>query len=60
MWVDADKLVAEALADAERGKVVSIPSFKWKVAIFFAKHLPRRVLYLVTRMLQSSRRPGKK
>ncbi len=59
VWVDVHNLVAEALADAERGKVVSIPSFKWKVEIFFAKHLPRPVLYLVTRMLQSSRRPGK-
>ncbi len=49
MWLDADELVADALRDLRRGKVVSVPSWKYKVAAFGLRHLPRRVLQRVAR-----------
>ena len=49
MWLDADKLVQEALRDLRRGKVVSIPSWKYKVAVFALRHLPRPLLQRVAR-----------
>ncbi|GAB2489672.1 SDR family NAD(P)-dependent oxidoreductase [Luteococcus sediminum] len=36
VWVDPDVLVREALADAEKGRTISIPTAKWKAAIFLA------------------------
>jgi len=49
MWLDADKLVQEALRDLRRGKVVSVPSWKYKVAVFALRHLPRPLLQRVAR-----------
>ena len=40
LWLDADRLVARGLADAERGRVISIPSVRYKVLILFARHVP--------------------
>ena len=36
MWLDADALVAECLKDVAAGKVISIPSFRYKVMILGA------------------------
>lgn len=55
VWVDADLLVREALADADKGHGISIPTAKWKAAIFVAKHGPATVIRTVSRMLTSSR-----
>ena len=49
LWLDADRLVADALRDLRRGKVVSVPSWKYKVAVFGLRHLPRRMLQRVAR-----------
>ncbi|WP_420176485.1 SDR family NAD(P)-dependent oxidoreductase [Luteococcus sp. OSA5] len=56
VWVDPDVLVREALADAEAGKPISIPSLKWKAAIFLAR-LPVAppVVRFLSRKLSSSR-----
>ncbi|MFT4189349.1 MAG: SDR family NAD(P)-dependent oxidoreductase [Aeromicrobium sp.] len=40
MWLDADRLVAEALRDLERGKSLSIPSKRYKVLATLARHAP--------------------
>ncbi|NBM19196.1 SDR family oxidoreductase [Streptomyces sp. GC420] len=44
MWLDADKLVAEALSDMARGKSVSIPDPRYKVLLGAAKVIPRNLL----------------
>jgi short-subunit dehydrogenase len=49
LWLDADELVRDALRDLRKGKVVSVPDWKYKVAVFALRHLPRRVLQRVAR-----------
>jgi short-subunit dehydrogenase len=49
LWLDADALVLDALRDFRRGKIVSVPSWKYKVAVFGLKHLPRPLLQRVAR-----------
>ncbi|WP_405924281.1 SDR family NAD(P)-dependent oxidoreductase [Streptomyces sp. NBC_00035] len=44
MWLDADKLVAAALADLSRGKTLSIPDPRYKVLMGMAKVTPRSLL----------------
>ncbi len=55
MWLDADDLVTEALADAEHGKVISIPSKRYGILMNLAKPLPRVVIRTISRALSSSR-----
>jgi short-subunit dehydrogenase len=55
MWLDADALVAECLKDVADGKVISIPSFRYKVMILGARHAPRSVIRRVSRRLRSGR-----
>ncbi|MFF0382781.1 SDR family NAD(P)-dependent oxidoreductase [Streptomyces sp. NPDC004286] len=44
MWLDADKLVAEAVNDLARGKTVSIPDPRYKALMGLAKIAPRGLL----------------
>jgi hypothetical protein len=44
MWLEADDLVATALADFDRGRVYSIPSARYKVITTAARLVPNRVL----------------
>jgi short-subunit dehydrogenase len=44
LWLDADELVDDALRDLRRGRAVSVPDWKYKVAVFALRHLPRGVL----------------
>jgi short-subunit dehydrogenase len=39
-WLDADQLVAACLADAERGRSLSIPTAQYKLAVTAMRHLP--------------------
>ncbi|MER6530692.1 SDR family oxidoreductase [Streptomyces sp. NPDC001508] len=41
MWLDADKLVATALADLARGRTLSIPDPRYKALMGLAKMAPR-------------------
>ena len=56
VWIDADKLVRACLADAEKGRIESIPDVKWKIAMFIGDHGPRGLARLVSRMLTASRK----
>ncbi|WP_199547390.1 SDR family oxidoreductase [Streptomyces sp. N35] len=48
MWLDADKVVATALADLARGKQVSIPDARYKTLLGAAKLVPRNLLGGIT------------
>lgn len=44
MWLDADKLVATALSDYDKGRVYSIPSPQYKAIATVSRALPSRLL----------------
>ncbi len=43
-WLEADRVVDEALADFDKGKVMSVPSKRYKVIAGVSRHLPTRVM----------------
>ncbi len=49
MWLQADDVVAHALRDLERGRLVSVPDWKYKVVVFGMRHAPRSVFARVAR-----------
>ncbi|MFC4016731.1 SDR family NAD(P)-dependent oxidoreductase [Micromonospora sp. GCM10011542] len=49
MWLRADDVVDEALRDLRKGKLVSIPAWKYKLAVAGLRHAPRRLLQAVAR-----------
>ncbi|MGA4506783.1 SDR family NAD(P)-dependent oxidoreductase [Propionibacteriaceae bacterium G1746] len=56
VWVDVDVLVSEALKDSDKGRIVSIPTWKWKIAIAIATHGPKGFIRWFSHKLSSSRR----
>jgi len=44
MWLDADRVVAEGLADVRAGVVISVPSKRYKGLLLLIKLLPRSVV----------------
>ncbi|MFJ4843768.1 SDR family NAD(P)-dependent oxidoreductase [Streptomyces sp. NPDC088733] len=55
LWLDADRLVAASLRDVRRGRVISIPSFRYRLLIWGTRHLPRRSVRWISRRISSSR-----
>jgi uncharacterized protein len=49
MWLDAGQVVRTALADATRGKPVSIPGRQWKTMIGLSRSMPRPALRRIMR-----------
>lgn len=47
-WLDADKVVAAALRDLARGKTLSVPDPRYKVAAALARHVPENVFGAVS------------
>ncbi|GAB3589789.1 SDR family oxidoreductase [Angustibacter peucedani] len=43
-WLDADDVVRDALADLARGKVVSVPSKRFKTVVALSRHAPRSLV----------------
>jgi uncharacterized protein len=43
-WLDVDRVVDEGLADVRRGKVVSVPSKRYKALVFAIRHVPRAIV----------------
>lgn len=58
LWLQADQVVAEALQDVDAGKVISIPSRRYRMLIFLARHAPRPVVRALSAKISSSRRQG--
>ena len=44
LWLDADRLVRDALADLDRGRSVSVPGKRYKVLVTVGRHLPASLL----------------
>lgn len=55
VWIDAATLVRESLKDLAKGKVISVPSARWKAAIAVAGTAPRSTMRWLSRNLTSSR-----
>ena len=55
LWTSADLTARIALRDAERGRVVCIPTVRYRVLGWFARHLPRGVVRSISAVLSSSR-----
>jgi short-subunit dehydrogenase len=49
LWLQADDVVRDALRDLTRGKVVSVPDWRYKIAVFGLRHLPYGVLQAIAR-----------
>lgn len=58
-WLDADRLVDDCLADVAKGRVVSVPSKRYKAATFALRHLPLRFQQRIGRS-RSERRASAK
>ncbi|MGV8845131.1 SDR family NAD(P)-dependent oxidoreductase [Tessaracoccus sp.] len=56
VWIEADVLVRECLADVDKGKLESIPTLKWKAAMFLADHGPRAFIRWFSMKLTNSRK----
>ena len=55
VWLDAPRLVRDALADVDKGKVVSVPSPLYKAAVVALRVVPRP---LVRSLSRSAHRPS--
>ncbi|MFU8850885.1 SDR family NAD(P)-dependent oxidoreductase [Micromonospora sp. SL1-18] len=49
MWLRADDVVDEGLRDLRKGKLVSVPGWKYKLVVAGLRHAPRRLLHGVSR-----------
>ncbi len=56
LWIDAPRLVRDCLTDADKGKVLSIPTPLWKFAVALTRIAPRSVLRSVSGRIRSGRR----
>lgn len=56
LWLDADAVVSQCLRDVTRRKKISVPSKRFAILGWLARHLPRPIIYAVSRKLSSHRR----
>lgn len=56
VWVEPDRVARETLADADKGRAISVPTKRWKLQKLLARHLPRSAVRWASRMLSRSRR----
>lgn len=49
LWLEADDVVRDALRDLGRGRVVSVPDWRYKIAVFALRHLPYGLVQAVAR-----------
>ena len=56
LWTDPDAVVRVALRDARRGRVVCIPSIRYRAIGWFARHAPLRLTRWVSAGISSSRK----
>jgi short-subunit dehydrogenase len=49
LWLDADRVVRDGLRDLARGKLLSVPDWRYKTVVFGMRHVPRRLLQRVAK-----------
>jgi hypothetical protein len=49
LWLSAEEVVRDGLRDLRRGKIVSVPDWKYKVAVFGMRHLPHGLVRTVSK-----------
>lgn len=55
LWLDADALVAECLRDIDRGRVVSVPQWRWSAITGVLRVAPRPVVRRLSGLLSQAR-----
>lgn len=55
-WLDADAVVDACLADVRRGRVVSVPSARYRAVVLLARHAPRSFVRRASNGLSRRRR----
>ncbi len=55
LWLEADRVVADALDDVEKGRVRSVPSLRFRVIAFLAAHAPRPLVRRATAVIKGGR-----
>lgn len=55
LWLETDYLVRSCLRDVARGKVISMPSFRYRPLSWLLRHLPRSTVRSVSRRISLSR-----
>jgi short-subunit dehydrogenase len=58
LWSEPDVVARVALRDSGRGKVISIPTVRYRVLGWFARHLPRGVIRRISASISSNRSEG--
>mgnify|MGYP006283586875 CR=1 FL=1 len=56
MWLSSDHVVSQGLRDAEKGLVISVPGWQYKVLIAIIKIIPRHLVRRFSISLRSSQR----
>jgi short-subunit dehydrogenase len=56
LWVDADLTIETALRDSAKGKVISIPTVRFTVLMWLARHAPKSAIRAISGAISSSRR----
>lgn len=56
LWIDVNVLVGAALRDVGRGRVISIPTVRFRTLSWFARHAPRTSIRWVSSRISSSRK----
>jgi len=55
LWIDAGLTIEQGLRASEKGRVLVIPSARFKFLFFFVRHLPRGVVRWISGKISSSR-----
>lgn len=56
MWLDSEYLVKACLRDVDKGRVISIPTLRYRLLMWMVRHAPRRAVRAVSGALSSRRR----
>lgn len=60
MWLTVDRVVNDCLRDLARGKVISIPSRRYRLLIGVGRHLPSSAVVAITRLRARRTHPARK
>jgi uncharacterized protein len=56
LWLDAEPVVRAALRDIDHGKVISIPTIRYRILIWLARHAPKSAIRSFSGAISSDRR----